>query len=123
MECFDHFLPMPKRRKLFEVNCGSHCIKETSKENGRSSSSSVRDIEPIPFTVSKADTGGGGIDTTTIIIVVVSTAMVTFLLATLLFCWYTKTYGGVQIDEKPLLSLSRNKHSNGITCNSYCIKR
>lgn len=65
------------------------------------------DIEPIPFAVSKAETGdGGGIDNTTIIIVVVSTAALTFLLATLLFCWYTKTYGGAQNDEKSFVSLS-----------------
>ncbi|XP_024966162.1 formin-like protein 5 [Cynara cardunculus var. scolymus] len=76
------------------------------------------DIEPIPFTVSKADTGGGGIDNTTIIIVVVSTSTVTFLLATLLFCWYTRTYGGGQNDEKPLLSLSRSASQKS----SYSIK-
>ncbi|KAJ0684621.1 putative formin, FH2 domain-containing protein [Helianthus annuus] len=88
------------RRKLTGLNCEPHC----GEEHDRSSSDVY--MKPIPFTVSKADTGGG-IDNTTIIVVVVSTAAVTFLLATLLFCWYTKTYGGVQNDEKPLLSLSR----------------
>ncbi|KAK1440006.1 hypothetical protein QVD17_05831 [Tagetes erecta] len=86
---------VPIRRKLAEINDEEH-----------DQSSSVEDIDPIPFSVSKADTGGGGIDSTTIIIVVVSTALITFSLATLLFCWYTRTYGGVPNDEKSFLSLS-----------------
>ncbi|GJW37933.1 formin-like protein 5 [Tanacetum coccineum] len=95
---------MPMRRKLFETsNCEPHCMDE--KEDY--SLSWEDDIEPIPFGVSKAETGdGGGIDNTTIIIVVVSTAALTFLLATLLFCWYTKTYGGTQNDVKSFVSLS-----------------
>ncbi|XP_076889645.1 uncharacterized protein LOC143540483 [Bidens hawaiensis] len=88
---------VPIRRKLAEERDSSSLDKET---------------EPIPFIVSKAETGGG-IDSTTIIIVVVSTAAITFFLATLIFCWYTKTYGGVQNDEKPLLSLSRREFLNG----------
>ncbi|KAL4554922.1 hypothetical protein LXL04_037531 [Taraxacum kok-saghyz] len=83
-------IPVPVRRKLTE---------ETPKVNGQ-----TLDIEPIPFAVSKIDTDG--ITNTTIIITVVSTSVVTFLLATLLFCWYTKAYTGVQNDEKPLPSLS-----------------
>ncbi|KAI7753746.1 hypothetical protein M8C21_013345, partial [Ambrosia artemisiifolia] len=90
----------PIRRKLAELNCEPHCGKE------RDRSSSKIYMKPIPFTVSKAATGGG-VNNTTIIAVVVSTAAVTFVLATLLFCWYKRTYGGVQNDEKPLLSLSR----------------
>ncbi|KAI3508157.1 hypothetical protein L1887_23161 [Cichorium endivia] len=42
----------------------------------------------------KVLTDGTGITNTTIIIVVVSTSVVVFLLATLLFCWYTRVYGG-----------------------------
>ncbi|KAI3526717.1 hypothetical protein L1887_05979 [Cichorium endivia] len=90
-------IPVPIRRKLAESNCEPHC----TKENGQ-----ILDIEPIPFTVSKALTDGTGLTNTTIIIVVVSTSVVTFLVATLLFCWYTRAYGGVKNDEKPLLSLS-----------------
>ncbi|KAI3675516.1 hypothetical protein L1987_85106 [Smallanthus sonchifolius] len=96
---------VPIRRKLAEINCEPHCGEKHVH------SSLEKDIE-IPFTVSKAETGGG-IDNTTIIIVVVSTAVITFLLATLLFCWYTRTYGGAQNDEKPLLSLSRSEFLNG----------
>ncbi|KVI10348.1 hypothetical protein Ccrd_011248 [Cynara cardunculus var. scolymus] len=92
--------------------------QQQQQEQHGGSSSLEEDIEPIPFTVSKADTGGGGIDNTTIIIVVVSTSTVTFLLATLLFCWYTRTYGGGQNDEKPLLSLSRSASQKS----SYSIK-
>lgn len=92
---------VPIRRKLTEEN--DHTYMDEDIE-----------IEPIPFTVSKAETGGGGIDSTTIIIAVVSTAILTFLLATLLFCWYTRTYGGIQTDEKPLLSLSVGECLNGI---------
>nr|GEV44362.1 formin-like protein 5 [Tanacetum cinerariifolium] len=95
---------MPMRRKMFETsNCEPHCMVEKEDD----SFSWEDDIEPIPFGVSKAETGdGGGIDNTTIIIVVVSTAALTFLLAALLFCWYTKTYGGTQNDEKSFVSLS-----------------
>ncbi|XP_076928294.1 uncharacterized protein LOC143592215 [Bidens hawaiensis] len=88
---------VPIRRKLSEEHDSSSLDKE---------------IEPIPFIVSKAETGGS-IDSTTIIMVVVSAAAITFFLATLIFCWYTKTYGGVQNDEKPLLSLSRREFLNG----------
>ncbi|CAH1449842.1 unnamed protein product [Lactuca virosa] len=96
-------IPVPIRRKLAESNCEPHCTEETPKQNGQSQS---LDIEPIPFAVIKADGDESGITNTTIIIAVVSTSVVTFLLATLLFCWYTKSYSGVQNDEKPLLSLS-----------------
>nr|KAJ0197907.1 hypothetical protein LSAT_V11C700384560 [Lactuca sativa] len=96
-------IPVPIRRKLAESNCEPHCTEETPKQNGQSQ---TLDIEPIPFAVIKADGDESGITNTTIIIAVVSTSVVTFLLATLLFCWYTKSYSGVQNDEKPLLSLS-----------------
>ncbi|XP_052621844.1 uncharacterized protein LOC111896206 [Lactuca sativa] len=98
-------IPVPIRRKLAESNCEPHCTEETPKQNGQSQ---TLDIEPIPFAVIKADGDESGITNTTIIIAVVSTSVVTFLLATLLFCWYTKSYSGVQNDEKPLLSLSTN---------------
>ncbi|KAL8237801.1 hypothetical protein R6Q59_018882 [Mikania micrantha] len=98
---------VPIRRKLVELNCEPHCGEHHDR------SSLEKDIEPVPFSVSKEETGDGGIENTTIIIVVVSTAISTFLLATLLFCWYTRTYGGVQNDEKPLLSLRRSEILNG----------
>lgn len=103
-------IPVPIRRKLAESNCEPHCTEETPKQNGQSQ---TLDIEPIPFAVIKADGDESGITNTTIIIAVVSTSVVTFLLATLLFCWYTKSYSGVQNDEKPLLSLSTSEYSNG----------
>ncbi|KAI3768918.1 hypothetical protein L6452_00014 [Arctium lappa] len=113
----------PIRRRLAQVNA-PHSHSEThfndneEEDEHDGPSSLVEDIEPIPFTVSKAETGGGGIDNTTIIIVVVSTSTVTFLLATLLFCWYTRTFGGGQNDERPLLSLSRSASQKS----SYSIK-
>ncbi|KAJ9562802.1 hypothetical protein OSB04_007962 [Centaurea solstitialis] len=107
----------PIRRKLVQVNTHhfpseAHEIREEEEEEDEEeeehggTSLLEEEIEPIPFTVSKADTDGGGIDNTTIIIVVVSTSIVTFLLATILFCWYTRSFGGGKNDEKPLLSLS-----------------
>lgn len=102
---------VPIRRKLVEINCEPHCGEEHDQ------SSLVKDIDPIPFSVSKVDTGGGGIDSTTIVIVVVSTAVITFSLATLLFCWYTRTYGGIQNDEKAFLSLSMREFLNGVFFN------